>query len=65
MRQANYNVKQIPPTALNIHPMPGFSHEMLVCGIAAAKVGEVFETRSYLERVIDREEATLDEKCDA
>jgi DNA-directed RNA polymerase subunit RPC12/RpoP len=45
--------------------MSGFSHEMLVCGIAAAKAGEVSEARSYLERVIERGDTSLDDKCDA
>jgi uncharacterized CHY-type Zn-finger protein len=45
--------------------MSGFSHEMLVCGIAAAKAGDVQEARSYLERVIETNDASLEDKCDA
>lgn len=31
-----------------LSPYAGFSYEMLVCGIAAAKSGEVSEARSYM-----------------
>jgi DNA-directed RNA polymerase subunit RPC12/RpoP len=45
--------------------MAGFTHEMLVRGMAAAKTGDISEARFYLERLVNRDDSSIDDKCDA